>query len=86
MPTDDLSRPGVVGAVVFQRLVTVLVEAEASGLKLNYPADTCAELCWMAIHGLTSAFILKPEFPWSDRELLIDGMFAMIMKGLVKEG
>jgi AcrR family transcriptional regulator len=86
MPTDDLSRPGVVGAVVFQRLVSVLVEAEASGLKLNYPADTCAELCWMAIHGLTSAFILKPEFPWSNRELLIDGMFAMIMKGLVKEG
>lgn len=86
MPIDDPTRPGVVGSVVFQRLVNVLTDAEASGLKLNYPADTCAELCWMTIHGLTSAFILKPEFPWSDRELLIDGMFAMIMKGILKEG
>lgn len=86
MPIDDPTRPGVVGSVVFQRLVNVLTAAEASGLALNYPADTCAELCWMSIHGLTSAFILKPEFPWSDRELLIDGMFAMIMKGILKEG
>jgi AcrR family transcriptional regulator len=86
MPIDDPTRPGVVGSVVFQRLVSVLADAEASGLKLNYPADTSAELCWMTIHGLTSAFILKPEFPWSDRELLIDGMFKMIMKGILKEG
>lgn len=86
MPIDDPTRPGVVGAMVFQRLVNMLTEAEATGLELNYPADTCAELCWMSIHGLTSAFILKPEFPWSNRELLIDGMFAMIMKGILKQG
>lgn len=85
MPTDDPTRPGVNGSIVFQRLVSVLVEAEASGLKLNYPADTCAELCWMGIHGLASALILKPEFPWSNRDLLINGMLDMVLKGIIHD-
>ena len=84
MPTDDPTRPGVNGAIVFQRLVGVLVEAEAAGLKLNYPADTCAELCWMGMHGLASALILKPEFPWSNRDLLINGMLDMVLKGIIR--
>lgn len=86
MPTDDPTRPGVGGAIVFQRLVAILTDAEAAGLKLNYPADTCAELCWMGIHGLVSALILKPEFPWSNRDLLIEGMLDIMMKGVVSGG
>lgn len=85
MPTDDPTRPGVGGALVFQRLVAILAEAEASGLKLNYPADTCAELCWMGVHGLVSALILKPDFPWSNRELLIEGMLDITLKGVVRD-
>jgi AcrR family transcriptional regulator len=85
MSTDDPTRPGVNGAIVFQRLVSVLVQAEAAGLKLNYPADTCAELCWMGIHGLASALILKPEFPWSSRDMLINGMLDMILKGITRD-
>lgn len=85
MPTDDPTRPGVGGALVFQRLVAILVEAEASGLRLNYPADTCAELCWMGMHGLVSALILKPDFPWSNRELLIEGMLDITLKGVVRD-
>jgi AcrR family transcriptional regulator len=85
MPTDDPTRPGVGGSLVFQRLIAVLVEAEAAGLKLNYPADTCAELCWMGMHGLASALILKPEFPWSNRDLLINGMLDMVLKGIIRD-
>ncbi len=85
MPTDDPTRPGVNGSIVFQRLVSVLVEAEVAGLKLNYPADTCAELCWMGMHGLASALILKPEFPWSNRDLLINGMLDMVLKGIIRD-
>lgn len=86
MPTDDPTRPGVGGAIVFQQLVAILTDAEAAGLKLNYPADTCAELCWMGIHGLVSALILKPDFPWSDRDLLVKGMLDIMMKGVVSDG
>jgi len=85
-PTDDPSRPGIGGAVVFKRLVAILAGAEASGVELNYPPDACAELCWMGIHGLVAAFILKPEFPWSDRELLINGMLDIQLRGIVRSG
>jgi AcrR family transcriptional regulator len=82
--TDDPTKPGIGGALVFQRLVAILSELEASGTKLNYPPDTCGELCWMGLHGLVSAFILKPEFPWSDRDLLVNGMLEIHLKGILK--
>jgi AcrR family transcriptional regulator len=84
MPIDDPTRPGVGGAMVFSRLVNCVKRAEASGIKLNYPPETCAELCWMGLHGLVSAFILKPDFPWSDRELLIKGMLEIHQKGILR--
>lgn len=83
-PIDDPTRPGVVGATVFQRLVAILADVEASGVKLNYPPDTCAELCWMGIHGLASTLILKPEFPWSDRDTLTKGMLDILLRGIVR--
>jgi AcrR family transcriptional regulator len=83
--TDDPTKPGVGGALVFKRLVAILTELEASGTKLKYPIDTCGELCWMGLHGLVSAFIVKPEFPWSDRELLISGMLDIHLKGIVRD-
>jgi len=82
--TDDPSKPGVKGALVFNRLVAILTQAQASGVKLNYPPDICAELCWMAMHGLIAAMILKPEFPWSDREILIQGMLDIHLNGIVR--
>ena len=82
-PVDDPTQPGVGGAIVFNRLVAILSAMEASGVKLTYPPDTCAELCWMGMHGLVSAMILKPEFPWSNRDVLIKGMLDIHMKGMV---
>ena len=86
MPTDDPNRPGVGGALVFSRLVALLSQLEVSGVKLNYPPDTCAELCWMGIHGVVAALIMKPDFPWSNRETLIEGMQDIVIKGIVRQG
>ncbi|TAJ42939.1 MAG: TetR/AcrR family transcriptional regulator [Reyranella sp.] len=84
MPVDDPSRPGVGGALVFSRLVALLSQLETSGVKLNYPPDTCAELCWMGIHGVVAALIMKPDFPWSNRETLIQGMQDIVIKGILR--
>ena len=84
MPTDDPTRPGVGGSLVFKRLVAILIEAEVSGLKLNYAPDTCAELCWMGIHGVVSALIMKPDFPWSNRDTLMNGMLDIVLKGILR--
>ena len=83
MPTDDPTRPGVGGAIVFRRLVTMFVEAKERALKLNYPPDTCAELCWMGLHGVVSALILKPDFPWSNRDLLKTAMLDIVLNGVI---
>ncbi|MFO1161240.1 MAG: TetR/AcrR family transcriptional regulator [Reyranellaceae bacterium] len=84
MATDDPTRPGVGGSIVFSRLVAILTQVEASGVELNYPPDTCAELCWMGIHGVVAALIMKPDFPWSNRDLLIQGMLDLVAKGIVR--
>jgi len=84
MPTDDPTRPGVGGALVFSRLVAMLSQLEVSGVKLNYPPDTCAELCWMGLHGVVAALIMKPDFPWSNRETLIQGMQDIVIKGILR--
>ncbi|WP_421998418.1 TetR/AcrR family transcriptional regulator [Reyranella sp.] len=83
-PTDDPTQPGVGGALVFKRLVAFLGEAQGAGVRLLYPPETCAELCWMGMHGLVSALIMKPEFPWSDRDVLIKGMLDIHLKGIVE--
>ena len=85
MPIDDPTRPGVRGSIVFARLVALLTEIEASGVKLNYAPDTSAELCWMGLHGLVAALIMKPDFPWSNRETLIRGMQEVVMRGVLRE-
>ena len=86
MPIDDPNLPGVGGALVFSRLVALLSQLQASGVKLNYPPDTCAELCWMGIHGVVAALIMKPDFPWSNRETLIQGMQDIVIKGILRQG
>jgi AcrR family transcriptional regulator len=79
----DLSQPGATGAIAFGKLVGQLKGIEAAGIKLKYPADAAAELCWMGLHGLVAALINNPEFPWTKRDELIEGMLDMVTEGIV---
>jgi hypothetical protein len=40
----------------------------------------------MGGHGVVSALINKPDFPWSDCEVLSRGMLDANMKGIVQKG
>lgn len=79
---SDPSRPGTKGAVAFAKLVGLFLQLEAEGGVLPYSAVTCAELCWMSVHGLVAALIAEPDFPWSDRETLIRGMVRLSIERL----
>jgi AcrR family transcriptional regulator len=79
---SDLTRPGAKGAMAFQKIVQVYEALEREGVALPYPAVTCAELGWMACHGLVAALIAEPDFPWSDRETLIRGMIETSIRGI----
>jgi AcrR family transcriptional regulator len=80
---SDLERPGAKGAMAFTKIMQVYEGIAREGIVLPYPATLCAELSWMACHGLVSALITKPDFPWSDRELLIRGMVEASVRGVV---
>jgi AcrR family transcriptional regulator len=80
----DPQEPGAQGAIAFSRLMGTLREIESSGLVLNYPVDTAAELVWMCLHGLVAAIINNPEFPWTRRDRLVEGMLDLAVRGVVK--
>jgi len=82
--TLDPEAPGSQGAIAFAKLMAIFREIENSGLQLNYPVDTAAELVWMSLHGLVAALINNPEFNWTKRDLLIAGMLDMAVRGVVK--
>lgn len=78
-------QPGSTGAVAFQHVVKLLREVEASGVRLSYPHETAAELLWMALHGLVAALVNNPDFPWTNRDVLIQGMLDIGLKGVLAD-
>ncbi|MFP5264645.1 MAG: TetR/AcrR family transcriptional regulator [Blastocatellia bacterium] len=44
--------------------------------------DTVTQMIWAGGHGLTSLLITKPDFPWADRDELIDLMIDTLVEGL----
>ncbi len=47
--------------------------------------ETASQALWAAVHGLTSLLIAKPDFPWVEREMLIETVIAMAVDGLRDE-
>lgn len=82
--TIDPEAPGSKGAVAFAKLMGIFRDIENSGFQLYYPVETAAELVWMGLHGLVAALIKNPDFPWTKRDLLIEGMLDMAVRGVVK--
>lgn len=82
--TIDPDAPGQKGAVAFARLMGIFRDIENSGFQLHYPVETAAELVWMSLHGLVAALVNNPDFPWTKRDVLIEGMLDMTVRGVVK--
>jgi AcrR family transcriptional regulator len=48
--------------------------------KVNVHDTSCA--LWAGVHGLTSLFIVMPNFQWGDRERVLDQLITMLVDGL----
>jgi len=46
--------------------------------------EITSQVLWTAIHGLTSALIVMPKFPWVDREQLIDRVIDTAIEGTLQ--
>ena len=40
---------------------------------------------WVSVHGITSLLIAKPEFPWPDRNELIEHVLGTHLRGLLRD-
>jgi len=44
--------------------------------------DLAARATWAALHGITSLLITQKEFPWGDKEKVIDALLDALIDGL----
>jgi AcrR family transcriptional regulator len=74
----------LLATTAFGHLIEDLEEARLAGLLREDAGDTLIVACglWMTVHGITSLLIAKPEFPWPDRQQLIDHAIATCAVGL----
>jgi AcrR family transcriptional regulator len=59
-------------------------EAGAGGeaVEVSPEVELAAQTIWTAIHGLVSLLIARPEFPWLERERLIDSAIEGALRAL----
>lgn len=81
----DFSRPfgeQQSGARNFLRFRDHLVALARDGAFGSLDATAVAQILWFVGHGAVSLLISRPHFPWVDRQLLLDGLVDMVLKGL----
>ncbi|HKO57528.1 MAG TPA: TetR/AcrR family transcriptional regulator, partial [Thermoanaerobaculia bacterium] len=47
-------------------------------------ADTASQALWAAVHGITCLLIVRPTFPWKDREAVIRRVIDSAVDGLAR--
>lgn len=49
-------------------------------------ADLVSQVIWAGLHGITALLIVKPSFPWCDRDSVIDLMIQTMIKSMCPAG
>ena len=79
---------GARGTELFLGLRTRVEACIRQGLFKEMDPDLAAQVVWMTNHGVTSLLLSNPNFPWKDRDVLIDSVIDCTITGLLasKEG
>jgi AcrR family transcriptional regulator len=89
--SQSLGRRNEIGQDCYQRMrrrVALCMGAEAAGGEGGEGAEDtpevelAAQTIWTAVHGLVSLLIARPEFPWRERERLIDSVIEGALRPL----
>jgi AcrR family transcriptional regulator len=85
--TDGAHQPDAragAGASAFQHLVDAVQRAIDAGAFRSVDPVLAATGVWTAVHGVTSALISMPDFPWPDVESLVDHVCDTQNRGLTE--
>ncbi|HEV3455939.1 MAG TPA: TetR/AcrR family transcriptional regulator [Thermoanaerobaculia bacterium] len=90
---QSLGRRNEIGQDCYQRMrgrvalcMLEAVEAqptlEITALAESPEVELASQAVWTAVHGLVSLLIARPDFPWLERERLIDTVIANALQAL----
>ena len=81
-----LRRPGQSAGkphVAYQRLRSLVQRCLDEKRFRRVDVDAASQALWAAVHGITSLLILRPTFPWADRNKLIGQVVDAAVNGLL---
>ena len=73
---------GSVGGRVFSYLRTIVSECIRQKKFRQVDVETTGQVLWSAVHGVTLLLIDFPDFPWTEKEKLIDMVIHTMIEGL----
>jgi AcrR family transcriptional regulator len=71
-----------VGDKAFGSLIRSVSRCLETGIFRAEHPQLIGETLWSSIHGLTALLITHPQFPWSNRDGIIDHLIATLVEGL----
>ncbi len=70
------------GKIAFEKLVESVITCVETGAIKNGDIELISQTLWAGMHGLTSLLIGHTEFPFAEKERLIESMIDTMIKGL----
>jgi len=80
--TQSLGRRKEIGQDCYQRMRQRVALCMATPEVDSPEVELASQTIWTAMHGLVSLLIARPEFPWQDRERLIDAVIEGALRAL----
>jgi AcrR family transcriptional regulator len=79
-----LRRPGLHRTgVAYERMRSLVQRCIDEQRFRRMDVDAASQALWAAAHGITSLLILRPTFPWADRDQLIGQVIDAAVDGLL---
>ena len=73
---------GSVGEKVFDYLREMVSECIQHQVFCQVDVETTGQVLWSAVHGVTLLLIDFPDFPWTEKDKLIDAVIHTTIEGL----
>ena len=73
---------GSVGEKVFNYLCAMVSECIRQKAFRQVDVETTGQVLWSAVHGVTLLLIDFPDFPWTEKDKLIDMVIHTMIEGL----
>ena len=73
---------GSIGKKVFDYLREIVSECIRQKIFRQVDVETTGQVMWSAVHGVTLLLIDFPDFPWTEKDKLIDAVIHTTIEGL----